>query len=85
MNYDCFQNSLDFLPPNRPKIDKEHDQITFKNQSPVLDAFWELLFEDFALFGEPLRGQLASIFRISKDGRAHFGLAWRASGVFELS
>ena len=37
-------------------------EITYTNQSPALDTFLELFFEDLALFGEPLRGQLASIF-----------------------
>ena len=49
-------------PQNRPKINKKTNQITSKNPSPVLDAFWDLFFKDLALFGEPLRGQLASIF-----------------------
>ena len=66
---------------NQQNINKN----THENQSPVLDAFFELFFENFALFGEPLRGRLASIFRISINGRAHFGLAWRASAVFKLS
>ena len=67
------------------KNQQKNNKNTHENQSPVLDAFFELFFKDFAVLGEPLRGRLASIFRISINGRAHFGLAWRASGVFELS